>query len=208
MRLSLVPKEREYFRLFSEMAANLEKAAELLVELMDDFANAKSNTRQILEHEHVGDKIVHDIVQRLNTTLRHAPRPRRHLRPRVHHRRDPRQHRGGRRRDDPLQGRRAAAAVRASRPTSSPRRPQCCAQGIDKLEKRPQGPARLLDRGQPARERRRPHRPRRRRRALRRRHEVHRHHQVEGRLRRPSRRRSTTASTCANILESIVLKNT
>jgi predicted phosphate transport protein (TIGR00153 family) len=69
MRLSLVPKEREYFRLFSEMAANVEKAGELLVALMDDFSQAKSITRQILEHEHVGDKIVHDIVKRLNTTF-------------------------------------------------------------------------------------------------------------------------------------------
>lgn len=69
MRLSLVPKEREFFRLFSEMAANVEKAGELLVVLMNDFANAKSITRQILEHEHVGDKIVHDIVKRLNTTF-------------------------------------------------------------------------------------------------------------------------------------------
>ncbi len=69
MRLSLVPKEREYFRLFSEMAANVEKAGELLVALMNDFAEAKSISRQILEHEHVGDKIVHDIVQRLNKTF-------------------------------------------------------------------------------------------------------------------------------------------
>jgi uncharacterized protein len=69
MRLSLVPKEREFFRLFSEMAANVEKAGELLVALMNNFAEAKSFTRQILEHEHVGDKIVHDIVQRLNKTF-------------------------------------------------------------------------------------------------------------------------------------------
>jgi hypothetical protein len=69
MRLSLVPKEREYFRLFSEMAANVEKAGELLVALMNDFADAKSITRQILEHEHVGDKIVHDVVKRLNTSF-------------------------------------------------------------------------------------------------------------------------------------------
>lgn len=69
MRLSLVPKEREYFHLFSEMAANVEKAGELLVALMNDFGDAKSISRQILEHEHVGDKIVHDIVQRLNKTF-------------------------------------------------------------------------------------------------------------------------------------------
>jgi len=69
MKLSLVPKEREFFRLFSEMAANLETAGELLVELMNDYDQARSKARQILEHEHVGDKIVHDIVQRLNKTF-------------------------------------------------------------------------------------------------------------------------------------------
>jgi predicted phosphate transport protein (TIGR00153 family) len=69
MKLNLVPKEREFFRHFSEMAANLEKAAEILVELMDHFDEARSRARQILEHEHVGDKIVHDIVYRLNKTF-------------------------------------------------------------------------------------------------------------------------------------------
>jgi predicted phosphate transport protein (TIGR00153 family) len=51
------------------MAANLETAAQLLVQLMDEFADAKSKARQILECEHVGDKIVHDIVKRLNRTF-------------------------------------------------------------------------------------------------------------------------------------------
>jgi len=69
MKLSLVPTEKEFFRYFSDMAANLEKAAEILVELMNDYDQAKSKARMILEHEHVGDKIVHDIIQRLNRTF-------------------------------------------------------------------------------------------------------------------------------------------
>jgi predicted phosphate transport protein (TIGR00153 family) len=69
MKLSLVPREREFFRLFSDMAENLETAAQLLVDLMNDYGEAKSKARLILEHEHVGDKIVHDIVQRLNRTF-------------------------------------------------------------------------------------------------------------------------------------------
>ncbi len=31
MKLSLVPKEQDYFRMFSELAANLDAAAQLLV---------------------------------------------------------------------------------------------------------------------------------------------------------------------------------
>ena len=69
MKLSLVPQEREYFRLFSDHAANLEAAAKELVSLMTDFADAKAKARRILEHEHVGDKIVHDIVKKLNKTF-------------------------------------------------------------------------------------------------------------------------------------------
>jgi predicted phosphate transport protein (TIGR00153 family) len=69
VKLNLVPQEREYFRLFSEFAANLDEAAQLLVELMNDFADAKGKARRMVELEHVGDKIVHDIVQRLNKTF-------------------------------------------------------------------------------------------------------------------------------------------
>ena len=68
MRLSLVPKEQDYFRMFSELAANLDAAAQLLVKFMDD-GNRKSIAAAILEHEHVGDKIVHDIVRRLNKSF-------------------------------------------------------------------------------------------------------------------------------------------
>ena len=69
MKLSLVPQEREYFRLFSEFAATLDQAAQLLASLMSDFSTLKSTARQMVELEHVGDKIVHDIVKRLNKTF-------------------------------------------------------------------------------------------------------------------------------------------
>ena len=68
MKLSLLPKEQDYFRLFSELAANLDAAAQLLVKFMND-GDQKSIAAAILEHEHVGDKIVHDIVKRLNKSF-------------------------------------------------------------------------------------------------------------------------------------------
>ena len=68
MRLSLVPKEHDYFRLFSELAANLDAAAQLLLKFMND-GDRRSIAAVILEHEHVGDKIVHDIVRRLNKSF-------------------------------------------------------------------------------------------------------------------------------------------
>ena len=68
MKLSLVPKEQDYFRLFSELAANLDAAAQLLVKFMND-GDREHVAAAILEHEHVGDKIVHDIVRRLNKSF-------------------------------------------------------------------------------------------------------------------------------------------
>jgi len=68
VKLSLIPKEQGYFRLFSELAANLDAAAQMLVKFMND-GDRKSIAAAILEHEHVGDKIVHDIVRRLNKSF-------------------------------------------------------------------------------------------------------------------------------------------
>ena len=68
MKLSLVPKEHDYFRMFSELAANLDAAAQLLVKFMND-GDRPSIAAAILEHEHVGDKMVHDIVRRLNKSF-------------------------------------------------------------------------------------------------------------------------------------------
>jgi hypothetical protein len=68
VKLSLVPKEHDYFRLFSELAANLDAAAQLLVKFMSD-GDRKGIAAGILEHEHVGDKIVHDIIRKLNKSF-------------------------------------------------------------------------------------------------------------------------------------------
>jgi len=68
VRLSLVPKEHDYFRLFSELAANLDAAAQLLVRFMTD-GDRKNIAAAILGHEHVGDKIVHDVIRRLNKSF-------------------------------------------------------------------------------------------------------------------------------------------
>ena len=69
MRLSLTPKEQHYFRLFSDLAANLDEAGQLLVKFMENYGDAKAIGAAILEREHVGDKILHDIVKRLNKSF-------------------------------------------------------------------------------------------------------------------------------------------
>jgi predicted phosphate transport protein (TIGR00153 family) len=68
VRLSLIPKEQGYFRLFSQLAANLDAAAQLLVRFMND-GEREAIAAAILEHEHEGDQIVHEVVKRLNKSF-------------------------------------------------------------------------------------------------------------------------------------------
>jgi len=68
VRLSLVPKEQDYYRLFGQLAANLDAAAQLLVEFMNG-GDQESLAAAILEHEHVGDTLVHDIVRKLKKSF-------------------------------------------------------------------------------------------------------------------------------------------
>jgi uncharacterized protein len=69
VRFSLTPKDQDYFRLFSDQAANLDASGQLLLRFMNEYGEAKSIAASILEHEHVGDKILHDIVKRLNRSF-------------------------------------------------------------------------------------------------------------------------------------------
>jgi uncharacterized protein Yka (UPF0111/DUF47 family) len=64
-----VPKGHDYFRAFSEQAANVEKAAALFVLFLEDLPDGKARAQEILEQEHVGDKLVHDVVHRLNNSF-------------------------------------------------------------------------------------------------------------------------------------------
>jgi uncharacterized protein len=61
------PKEREFFDLFEEAARNAVHAAELLERLLEHWPDGGTDTlAEIVDCEHVGDRITHDIIQRLN----------------------------------------------------------------------------------------------------------------------------------------------
>jgi predicted phosphate transport protein (TIGR00153 family) len=61
------PKEREFFDLFEEAARNALRAAELLEHLLEHWPDGGPETvAQIVDCEHDGDRITHDIIQRLN----------------------------------------------------------------------------------------------------------------------------------------------
>jgi predicted phosphate transport protein (TIGR00153 family) len=70
-RLSQVflPRDREFFDLFEEAGGNILRAAELLETMLRDYPEHSELARDILICEQQGDRITHDIVQRLNNTF-------------------------------------------------------------------------------------------------------------------------------------------
>jgi predicted phosphate transport protein (TIGR00153 family) len=71
MRLSQVfsPKDREFFDLFEEAAANLVRGADLLDQMIAHYPDRAGLARDIVICEQEGDRITHDIHQRLNSTF-------------------------------------------------------------------------------------------------------------------------------------------
>jgi predicted phosphate transport protein (TIGR00153 family) len=67
--ISLVPRDRVFFDLFVEAGENTLRAAKLLQEMLREWPDEGGLARDILKAEQEGDRITHDIVQRLNTTF-------------------------------------------------------------------------------------------------------------------------------------------
>lgn len=69
VRLSLIPKDREFFNLFDRAGANILRAAELLEQMLKEWPEDTGLAREILICEQDGDQITHEIIHRLNTTF-------------------------------------------------------------------------------------------------------------------------------------------
>jgi predicted phosphate transport protein (TIGR00153 family) len=63
------PREREFFDLFEEAGANIVRATELLERMLDRWPDHGELARDIVVCEQEGDRITHDIIQRLNSTF-------------------------------------------------------------------------------------------------------------------------------------------
>jgi predicted phosphate transport protein (TIGR00153 family) len=63
------PKEREFFDLFEEAGANIVRAASLLERMLDQWPDHGEIGRDVVVCEQEGDRITHDIIQRLNSTF-------------------------------------------------------------------------------------------------------------------------------------------
>jgi len=58
-----------FYNLFEQDTSNLVAAAEILVDLFDNYENVEAKARQLKDLEHKGDSITHDIIQRLHRTF-------------------------------------------------------------------------------------------------------------------------------------------
>jgi predicted phosphate transport protein (TIGR00153 family) len=66
---SLVPRDRVFFDLFNRAGQNTLHASQLLKEMIEGWPESRGLAREILLAEQEGDKITHQIVNRVNTTF-------------------------------------------------------------------------------------------------------------------------------------------
>jgi uncharacterized protein len=64
----LATRDHQFFDLFEAAASNILRAASLLDEMLEDFPERNELAREILICEQEGDRLTHDILQRLNQT--------------------------------------------------------------------------------------------------------------------------------------------
>ncbi len=63
------PRDRVYFELFEEAGHNIMRSAELLELLLADYPDHRELAQDIRDCEHEGDRITHEILDRLNHTF-------------------------------------------------------------------------------------------------------------------------------------------
>ena len=68
-RFSLLPRDRTFFDLFIEAGQNNVHASRLLDQMMNSWPEEEGLLTKIVEAEHEGDRITHEIVKRLNSTF-------------------------------------------------------------------------------------------------------------------------------------------
>jgi predicted phosphate transport protein (TIGR00153 family) len=66
---AFVGRDTQYFDLFEAAAKNCVRAAELLEQMLQGWPDSASLARDIVVCEQDGDRITHDIIQRLNQTF-------------------------------------------------------------------------------------------------------------------------------------------
>jgi uncharacterized protein len=63
------PREREFFDLFEEAGRNIVESGDILERILERWPDHGELAREIVVREQEGDRITHDIIQRLNQTF-------------------------------------------------------------------------------------------------------------------------------------------
>jgi predicted phosphate transport protein (TIGR00153 family) len=69
VRLSLLPKERDFYVMLQRHAANIVVAAQALSAMLRNYECVRAKAANIAHIEHEGDRITHEIMHRLNVTF-------------------------------------------------------------------------------------------------------------------------------------------
>jgi predicted phosphate transport protein (TIGR00153 family) len=69
MRLRIVSAQQSFFDLFEEMANKVQQGTEELLDLLENYDDVFRKTQRILDTEHEGDEITHQVIRMLNTTF-------------------------------------------------------------------------------------------------------------------------------------------
>ncbi|MDZ7270474.1 MAG: DUF47 family protein [candidate division KSB1 bacterium] len=67
--MNIMPRNEQFFEMFTQAAANIQEAATLLVQMIESGEDAERYGRLIKELEHKGDKLTHEIINKLNRTF-------------------------------------------------------------------------------------------------------------------------------------------
>lgn len=69
MPISIVPKERIFYQLFSRDIATIVEGTRALQDLLADFKDVPAKEQRIVELEHEGDETTHEIIRTVNRTF-------------------------------------------------------------------------------------------------------------------------------------------
>ena len=68
-RWRLIPREESFFDLFEELARKVQQGADALQDLLENYTDLDRKAGRVLDIEHEGDELTHEVMRRLNTSF-------------------------------------------------------------------------------------------------------------------------------------------
>ena len=67
--MRLIPREESFFDLFEELARKVQAGADALLDLLQNYSDLDRKAGRVLDIEHEGDELTHEVMHRLNTSF-------------------------------------------------------------------------------------------------------------------------------------------